>query len=71
MSPSSRAPATVVTALALALINVGLAALVVDAVGAPSFAPPWVALVLLVTGVLAGIGAVMLWRQYLTAARGR
>ena len=66
-----RGPATLVTAVALALINVGLAALVVDAVGAPSFAPAWVALVLLVTGVVAAVGAVMLWRQYLTEARGR
>ncbi len=66
-----RGPATVVTALALALINLGLAALVVAAVGAPSFAPPWVAVVLLVVGLAAAVGAVVLWRQYLSEARGR
>ncbi len=60
-----------VTALALALINVGLAAMVVDAVGAPNFAPAWVAVVLLVIGLVAAVGAVMLWRKYLTTARGR
>jgi hypothetical protein len=55
----------------LALINVGLATVVVDAVGAPSFAPSWLGLVSLVLGVAAAVGAVMLWRQYLTEARGR
>jgi hypothetical protein len=51
------------------LINVGLAALIVEAVGARSFAPLWVSLVLLAVGAAAAAGAVVLWRQYLTAAR--
>ena len=67
----SRGTATLVTALALALVNVGLATLVVNAVGASSFAPSWLGLVSLVLGVAAAVAAVVLWRQYLTEARGR
>ena len=65
----SRGPAVLTTALALVLINVGLAALIVEAVGARSFAPLWVSLVLLAVGAAAAAGAVVLWRQYLSAAR--
>jgi hypothetical protein len=62
----SRGPAILATALALALINVGLAALIVAAIGAQSIAPAWLGLVLLVLGVVAAIGAAALWRRYLT-----
>jgi hypothetical protein len=65
----SRGPAVSATVIALVLMNVGLAALIVEAVGARSFAPPWVSLGLLVLGAAAAAGAVVLWRQYLTAAR--
>jgi uncharacterized membrane protein (DUF2068 family) len=65
----SRGPAILVTALALALVNVGLAALLVEATGARSFAPPWVAVVLLLFGVVAAVGAVTLWRAYLDCVR--
>lgn len=66
----SRGPAIWATAAALALINVGLAGLIVAAIGAPSFAPLWLGIAALVLGVLAAIAAVLLWRQYLAAARG-
>jgi hypothetical protein len=59
----------IATVVALVLINVGLAELIVEAVGARSFAPVWVSLALLALGVAAAAVAVMLWRQYLTAAR--
>jgi hypothetical protein len=55
----------------LALVNVGLATVVVNAVGASSFAPSWLGLVSLVLGVAAAVAAVVLWRQYLSEARGR
>jgi hypothetical protein len=58
-------PAVLATAVALALINVGVAGLIVEAVGARSFAPLWLGVVLLLVGVGAAVGAVMLWRQYL------
>ena len=65
----NRGPAILVTALALALVNVGLAAVLVEATGARSFAPLWVALVLLALGVVATVGAVTLWRAYLDSVR--
>jgi hypothetical protein len=65
----SRGPAVIATVVALVLINVGLAASIVEAVGARSFAPLWVSLVLLVVGVAAAAGAVVLWRQYLSTTR--
>ena len=67
----TRGPAVLATAVALALINVGLAGLIVEAVGARSFAPVWVTIVLLVVGVVAGVGAITLWRGYLQSARNR
>jgi hypothetical protein len=67
----SRGPAIWVTALALALVNSGLAMLVIEAIGARSFAPWWVGIALLVAGVMAVAGAVILWRNYLASARGR
>ncbi|HYY89863.1 MAG TPA: hypothetical protein VFA49_13790 [Chloroflexota bacterium] len=66
-----RGPAIWATALALALVNVGLAGLIVNAIGTPSAAPAWLAVVSLVIGVAAAVGAGMLWRQYLTEARQR
>jgi hypothetical protein len=58
-------PAIGATAVALALINVGLAALIVEIVGARSIAPPWVGLALLLVGTAAAVWAVLLWRRYL------
>ena len=67
----SRGPAIWATALALALVNVGLAALIVEAIGARGFAPLWIGVVVLLAGIGAGVAAVMLWRQYLASARER
>jgi uncharacterized membrane protein YidH (DUF202 family) len=64
-------PAVLATAVALALINVGLATLIVEAIGARSFAPLWVGVVLLVVGVVTAVGAINLWRDYLQSARDR
>ena len=61
----SRGPAIWVTALALALVNAGLAMAIVAAIGVRSFAPLWLGLVLLLLGVGMALAAVMLWRQYL------
>jgi hypothetical protein len=63
----SRGPAVLATAVAVALINAALAALIVEAVGAP-LAPIWVPLALLAAGVVVAAGAVVLWRRYLTQA---
>jgi hypothetical protein len=65
----TRGPAVLATALALALINVGLAGIIVEAVGARSFAPLWLAVVFLVVGVVAAVGAFTLWRAYLRSVR--
>jgi len=54
------------TSAALALINIGLAGLIVAAIGI-AFAPLWVAGALLAAGVVAAGGAVLLWRSYLHA----
>lgn len=67
----SRGPAAIATALALALLNLGLAALIVEAVGARSIAPLWLSVLLFVLGIAATVAAVMLWRQYLSASRRR
>jgi len=66
----TRGPAVLATTLALAMVNAGLAILIVAAIGVRGFAPLWVGVVLLVLGVLAAVAAVMLWRQYLADARG-
>jgi hypothetical protein len=66
----TRGPAIWATAVGLALINAGLAILIVAAIGARAFAPLWVGLVLIVVGIVAAVAAVMLWRQYLASARG-
>jgi hypothetical protein len=54
------------TSAAIVLINLGLAILIVIAIGV-DFAPVWLGGGLLVAGVLAAIGAVRLWRGYLDA----
>ncbi len=58
------------TAMALAMVNAGLAMLIVAAIGVRGFAPLWLGLVLLLVGIASAVAAVMLWRQYLAAARG-
>ena len=67
----SRGPAIWATALALALVNIGVAALIVEAIGARSFAPFWVGVLLLIGGLGAAVAAVVLWRQYLAQGGGR
>ncbi len=67
----SRTSAVSATALALALVNIGLAGLIVEAVGARGFAPIWVSLLLLALGIASAVAAVRLWRAYLDAARRR
>jgi hypothetical protein len=57
------------TAIALTLINVALAALIVQAIGASTLAPLWLSVVLLALGLVAAAGAVVLWRNYLTSTR--
>jgi hypothetical protein len=66
----TRGPAVLATAAALAFVNLGLASLIVLAVGARGFAPMWLGLVLLVLGVMAAAIAVRLWRGYLSSVRG-
>jgi hypothetical protein len=61
----SRVGPVVVTSAALGLINIGVAVLIVGAIGADTFAPLWVGAALLVAGVLAAVGAVVLWRRWL------
>jgi hypothetical protein len=58
------------TAVALALINVGLASLIVAAIGSPAVAPNWLAIAVLIIGIIAAVACVALWRQYLTDFRG-
>jgi hypothetical protein len=66
----SRGPAMGATVVGLALVNVGLAMLIVALVSTP-LAPVWVCLVLLVAGLATCVGAVLLWRQYLIDVRQR
>jgi hypothetical protein len=47
------------------MINVGLAGLIVEAIGARSFAPLWLEIGLLLLGIIAAVGAFTLWRAYL------
>jgi protein-S-isoprenylcysteine O-methyltransferase Ste14 len=67
----TRGPAILATAVALALVNIGLAALIVEAVGARNLTPGWVGAVVLLMGIAAAVAAVVLWRQYLAEARER
>jgi hypothetical protein len=55
--------------VALALINVGLAGVIVEAIGARNFLPLWVAVVLVLVGAVAAVGAFTLWRGYLQSSR--
>jgi hypothetical protein len=66
-----RAYAIAATALALALVNVGLAALIALAVGPQTLMPTWLALAVLVVGLATTAGAVALWRTYLSQGRQR
>jgi hypothetical protein len=66
----TRGPAVLATTLALAMVNAGLAILIVAAIGVRGFAPLWLGAVLLLVGIAAAVAAVMLWREYLAAARG-
>jgi hypothetical protein len=66
----ARGPAVLATVAALVLVNLGLAALIAQAVGTRGFVELWVAAVLLVLGVVAVAVAVTLWRGYLNAVRG-
>ena len=67
----SRGPAIWATAIAIALANIGLAALIVAAIGKPSFAPVWIGGVLLVLGLAAAAAALVLWRRFLADLRAR
>jgi hypothetical protein len=60
----TRGPAVAATTLALGLINIGLASLIVIALGAGVFVPTWLALGLIVGGCVAAVIAVTLWRGY-------
>lgn len=69
MEPTNvRGPAIAATALALALVNVGLAGLIAEAVGAHVIFPVWAVVAALLVGALAAGTAIVLWRAYL---RGR
>jgi len=61
----SRGPAIWATALAVGLVNVGLAAIIVGVTGQRSFTPVWVGGVLLLLGVAAAVAALVVWRRYL------
>ena len=67
----SRGPAIWATAIALALVNIGLASVIVGAIGQRGFAPFWLSLVILLVGLGAAVWAVLLWREYLTGLRER
>ena len=66
----NRGPAIWATAVALALVNIGIATLIVSAMGSSVVAPLWVGLACVVLGAASAAGAVVLWRQYLAEARG-
>jgi hypothetical protein len=61
----NRGPAVLATVVALALLNIGLASLIVLAVDDGGFLPAWAATLLLGLGIVAAAAAVMLWRGYL------
>lgn len=65
----NRGPAIWTTVIALALINVGAAALIVNMMGSGTFWPLWVGLILTAAGVVALFVAVRLWQQYLAEVR--
>jgi hypothetical protein len=57
------------TALALAAINIGIAVLIVFAIGARTFAPLWVGVVSLVAGIALAAVSLRQWQTYLAARR--
>jgi hypothetical protein len=62
--------AVALTAVALALINLGLAWLIVGLAGARAVRPPdWIAALILALGLVAAVGAVGVWRQYFRSIR--
>ena len=62
--------AVALTAIALALINLGVAWLIVGLAGFRVVGPPsWVAALILAVGVVAAAGAVGMWRQYFRSIR--
>jgi len=63
------APAILATAFALGLFNLGLAVLIVAAIGVRTFAPIWVGALGCALGLAAAGAAVVLWRRYLAARR--
>ena len=68
--PASRGAAVAVTVAAVTLVNLGLASLIVAAVGVRATAPPaWLAALMLALGLVAAAGAVALWRQYFRSLR--
>jgi protein-S-isoprenylcysteine O-methyltransferase Ste14 len=67
----SRGPAIWATAIAVGLVNIGLAALIVDAIGQRSFIPLWIGGVFMLLGVGAAAAALVLWRRYLADLQAR
>jgi len=63
------AVAVLYTAVAFAGINIGLAMIIVAAIGVPLFVPAWAGVVALVIGVVSAALSVQQWRQYLAARR--
>ena len=57
------------TVVALASINVGLALLIVTAIGVSTVAPLWVGVAALVIGLASAALSLQQWRQYLAARR--
>jgi len=55
--------------VALTLINIGLAVLIVAAIGVTPSAPVWVGGAVLAAGLIAAAVAFALWRSYVQAAR--
>ena len=66
---TGRGAAVMFTIAALVLINVGLALVIVTSVGVRTFAPLWLALVVLGVGLAAAGGAIVQWREFLRSAR--
>jgi hypothetical protein len=52
------------TALALGILNFGVAVLIVVAMGVRTFAPLWLGLAALATGIAVAALAIWLWRGY-------
>ena len=68
-TPLSRGPAIWATVLALAIINIGVAATIVALMGALGSMPLWAGLAVTAIGVLVLVAAVRLWGQYLHQLR--